>query len=186
MGVLKNDVGRPSNKTIKMRRILKGLGLLVVVIGIISIYFVFDNEGKDSSIKTKKSKVLSKYEMKGKLANSIYINSKDALLKYMRAEHDILDWKEFWKHVILQAFQNEYQSLEELEGELNHKCIMVVFLVDGLEEIFQHTISSKNERNAIAALCRDVIDEVKVAYRNLGLIVFLRKDMARDSFTVNY
>jgi len=65
MGVLKNDVGRPSNKTIKMRRILKGLGLLVVVIGIISIYFVFDNEGKDSSIKTKKSKVLSKYEMKG-------------------------------------------------------------------------------------------------------------------------
>jgi hypothetical protein len=128
----------------------------------------------------------NKYEMKGKLANSIYINSKDALLKYMRAEHDILDWKEFWKHVILQAFQNEYQSLEELEGELNHKCIMVVFLVDGLEEIFQHTISSKNERNAIAALCRDVIDEVKVAYRNLGLIVFLRKDMARDSFTVNY
>ncbi len=35
-------------------------------------------------------------------------------------------------------------------------------------------------------MCRDVIDEVKVAYRNLGLIVFLRKDMARDSFTVNY
>lgn len=34
MGVLKNDVGRPSNKTIKIRAILKTL-LLIIIIGIV-------------------------------------------------------------------------------------------------------------------------------------------------------
>ncbi len=65
MGVLKNDVGRPSNKTIKIRRTLKGIGLLVVIIGVLSIYFTFDNKKQDSVIETKNSKVLSKYEMSG-------------------------------------------------------------------------------------------------------------------------
>ena len=69
---------------------------------------------------------------------------------------------------------------------MNQKCIKVVFLIDGLEEIFQHTVSSQNERNAIAALCRDLIDEVKISYHNLGFMIFLRKDMVRDSLTINY
>ena len=104
----------------------------------------------------------------------------------MRKKHDILEWKELWKNVILNAVNNAYQSLEELEDELDRKNIEVVFLIDGLEEIFQHTISSDNEKNAIAALCRDLIDEVKIAYDHLGVMIFLRKDMARDSLTINY
>ena len=59
-------------------------------------------------------------------------------------------------------------------------------MIDGLEEIFEHTISSENEKNAIRALCRDLVDEVKIAYHNVGLMIFLRKDMARDSLTINY
>ncbi|MBO5032497.1 MAG: hypothetical protein J6D08_11540 [Lachnospiraceae bacterium] len=124
--------------------------------------------------------------MKGKISNSVYINSKDILLEYMRNYHDILEWKGIWKKVILDALNKAYQSLEEFEEELNHKCIKVVFLIDGLEEIFQHTISSENEKNAIAALCRDLIDEVKITYHNFGFMIFLRKDMVRDSLTINY
>lgn len=108
------------------------------------------------------------------------------LLEYMRNEHDILEWKEIWKKVVLDAVNKAYQSLEEFEEELKQKCIKVVFLIDGLEEIFQHTILSQNERNAVAALCRDLIDEVKISYHNLGFMIFLRKDMVRDSLTINY
>lgn len=126
------------------------------------------------------------YDIEGKISNSIYIDSKDTLLKYMRNEHDLLEWKELWKKIILGVFQNKYESLEMLEEALNNKGIRVLFLIDGLEEIFQHTISSENEKNAVAALCRDLIDEVKISYHNLGLMVFLRKDMARDSFMINY
>ena len=88
--------------------------------------------------------------------------------------------------VILCAFDKTYQSLAELEEELRYKHIKIVFLIDGLEEIFEHTISSENEKNAIRALCRDLVDEVKIAYHNVGLMIFLRKDMARDSLTINY
>lgn len=112
--------------------------------------------------------------------------SKKMLLEYMRNEHDILEWKEIWKKVVLDAVNKAYQSLEEFEEELKQKCIKVVFLIDGLEEIFQHTILSQNERNAVAALCRDLIDEVKISYHNLGFMIFLRKDMVRDSLTINY
>lgn len=93
-------------------------------------------------------------------------------MEYMRNEHDILEWKEIWKKVVLDAVNKAYQSLEEFEEELKQKCIKVVFLIDGLEEIFQHTILSQNERNAVAALCRDLIDEVKISYHNLGFMIF--------------
>jgi len=126
------------------------------------------------------------YSLKGKINNSVYVNSRDSLLRYIRENHDILEWKELWKKVILSAMNNVYQSLEELDEELNNKNIKIVFLIDGLEEIFQHTISSESEKNAITALCRDLIDEVKMAYDHFGLIVFLRKDMVRDSLTINY
>lgn len=115
-----------------------------------------------------------------------YVKSRDMLLTYMREEHDLLEWKEFWKKVVLNAVNPGYVSLDELEAELEDMGMKVVFLIDGLEEIFQHTISSENEQNAIAALCRDLIDEMKIKYRNLGIAVFLRKDMARDSLTINF
>ncbi|MCI9076105.1 MAG: hypothetical protein HFH10_09965 [Dorea sp.] len=123
---------------------------------------------------------------KGQISNSVYVDSKDMLLMHVRKDHDILEWKEIWKKVILNAFDKTYQSLEKLEEELKYKHIKIVFLLDGLEEIFEHTISSENEKNAIRALCRDLVDEVKITYHNIGLIIFLRKDMARDSLTINY
>lgn len=123
---------------------------------------------------------------KGKISNSVYVDSKDMLLTHVREYHDILEWKEIWKKVILSAFDTIYPSLAELEEELQYNHIKIVFLLDGLEEIFEHTISSENEKNAIKALCRDLLDEVKIAYHNVGLMIFLRKDMVRDSLTINY
>lgn len=123
---------------------------------------------------------------KGKINNSVYVDSKDMLLMQIRKDYDVLEWKEIWKKVILGAFDKTYQSLEKLEEELQRKQIKVVFLLDGLEEIFEHTVSSENEKNAVRALCRDLVDEVKIAYHNVGLMIFLRKDMARDSLTINY
>lgn len=125
-------------------------------------------------------------ETKGKISNLVYVHSKDTLLTYVREAHDILEWREIWKKVILSAFDKAYQSLAALEEELQYKHIKIVFLLDGLEEIFEHTITSENEKNAIRALCRDLVDEMKMAYHNVGLMIFLRKDMARDSLTINY
>lgn len=128
----------------------------------------------------------NQYNLKGKINNSVYIDNHDLVLNYDRENHDILGWKEIWKRIILQSFKQAYQSFEELESDLEAHKIQVIFLIDGLEEIFTQTITSQTEQNAIVALCRDMINEIKVRYKNFGLMVFLRKDMARDSITVNF
>lgn len=65
-------------------------------------------------------------------------------------------------------------------------CSKGGFLFDGLEEIFIQTLSSKTEKNAILGLCQDMLNEWKVKYKNIGAIIFLRKDLARDSIEVNF
>lgn len=58
MGVLKNDVGRPSNKTIMVRRILKGLVLIIVIaLAVLVGYYVGDKNDKSSNKKTTKKDV---------------------------------------------------------------------------------------------------------------------------------
>lgn len=128
----------------------------------------------------------NQYNLKGKINSSVYIANHDLVLDYDRGDYDILDWKEIWKKIILQSLNHAYRSFEELESDLDENKIRVIFLIDGLEEIFTKTISSQTEQNAIVALCRDIVNEIKVKYKNFGLMVFLRKDLARDSITVNF
>lgn len=128
----------------------------------------------------------NQYNLKGKINSSVYIANHDQVLDYDRGDYDILDWKEIWKKIILQSLNHAYRSFEELESDLDEHKIRVIFLIDGLEEIFTNTISSQTEQNAIVALCRDIVNEIKVRYKNFGLMVFLRKDLARDSITVNF
>ncbi len=128
----------------------------------------------------------NQYGLRGVMDKSVYINTKDFLLRSLRKENDVLEWKEIWRSAILKTVNNVYQSLDEFENELAEKHIQIVFLVDGLEEIFQNSIASKNEKNAISALCRDLVQEVQTKYKNIGLMIFLRKDMVRDSLEVNY
>lgn len=128
----------------------------------------------------------NKYALRGKIKNSVYLDNRDSLLKSVKKEYDQLEWKDIWEKMILNSLGNKYQSIEDLEEDLEKNGLKIVFLIDGLEEIFSHTITSDTEKNAIVALCRDMINDIKIKYRNLGLMVFLRKDMARDSITVNF
>ena len=62
MSVLKNDVGRPSNKTIMIRTILKVIGLLIVVGLAFGIGYYFNNQDKvqENSRKNAKTKAENK------------------------------------------------------------------------------------------------------------------------------
>ena len=59
MGVLKNDVGRPSNKTIMIRKILK-VTLLIILMVIVFIvgYLLKDYQNKNSKTETIKTEEL--------------------------------------------------------------------------------------------------------------------------------
>lgn len=123
----------------------------------------------------------------GKIKPSICIDAKKELLEAKKkGNYDLLDWKKIWETIILKAFDNAYASLEMLEKDLAANQIRILFLVDGLEDIFQETTENVSEQNAIVALCREVIGEIGIKCSHIGCMVFLRKDIARDSVKVNF
>ena len=113
-----------------------------------------------------------------------YENS-DILQKFSKENHNRQEWKERWIKCICGAF-NKTLDLELIEKELQKKKQRVLFVADGLEEIFEKTLEYENERIAVQALVQDVLNEFKIKYNNLGLLVFLRKDLANNSITTNY
>lgn len=104
---------------------------------------------------------------------------------YMRNEHESFEWEDFWKKLFLAGMKN-VTSLDELERMLSKEHKRIIFLVDGLEEIFDKTLSNQNEKNAIVALARDTINSLRARYKNIGCILFLRQDIARNAIDVNY
>ena len=69
MGVFKNDVGRPTNKTLKIRFIIRAVIILVVVGGIFaSVYFL--NPKQEKTITTSNNKSYDSYRLSGNGLNN--------------------------------------------------------------------------------------------------------------------
>ena len=123
-------------------------------------------------------------EIKGlDFQSTLWVQTWEKIGKYKQQKHDLIDWKSFWKDLLLSGI-NGVKNLNELEIILSEANKRVVFLIDGLEEIFLDTRTSQKE--AIVGLVRETINDLKVNYKHIGCIVFLRKDVARNAFDVNY
>jgi len=119
------------------------------------------------------------------LNNSYWIDNGTKVKEYLREEHDDLEWNYFWKNLILSTV-NGIETFEEFEIKLKEKNRRVVFLVDGLEEILVKTLTDRNEKDAVKALCQDTLNEISAKYKNIGCLIFLRKDLARSSIETNF
>ncbi len=109
----------------------------------------------------------------------------EEILKYKSKEHDLLEWKDFWRNCIEMAFKKG-MDLSDIDIALKEENHQVVFLVDGMEEIFEETLEVENEKLAIKAMVQELVTEFKIKYKSIGIIVFLRKDLASNAITVNY
>lgn len=117
--------------------------------------------------------------------NYWYKNGENLLLK-INENKNLMEWKGLWKDCLLQAFNdNINKSLDNVEEELKKKGINVLFLVDGLEEIFENTLDCENEKIAIRALVQDLMNEIKIQYSHIGMLIFLRKDLSNNSIETN-
>ena len=105
--------------------------------------------------------------------------------RFVQNKRDKVDWVAFWLESIKNVF-HDGKSLEEIDNELQNANQRVLFLVDGLEEILQNTFDNENERYAIQGLIQEVITELQIKYKNIGLLVFLRNDLANNSIRTNY
>lgn len=107
------------------------------------------------------------------------------IVEYAKIDHDKYEWKDFWKQMITDNFITGL-DLSEIEKRLGKANKRVVFLIDGLEEILTETLSNYNQKNAIQGLVQEFINELRSRYQNIGCIVFLRKDLARNAIEVNF
>ena len=92
----------------------------------------------------------------------------------------------FWEQIFVSSVNKNMTSLSELDEALQINKKKIVLLIDGLEEILQSVPSSKTQQKAITVLCQGVLNTISAKYENIGLIIFLRSDMAQNAITVNY
>ena len=118
--------------------------------------------------------------------NNYWHKNGENLILNIKKCNNLVQWKELWKACLLRAFDSDMEnSLDNVEKVLKKKDIKVLFLVDGLEEIFENTSDDENEKIAIKALVQDFMNEIKLQYSHVGMLIFLRKDLSNNSIETN-
>lgn len=101
----------------------------------------------------------------------------------LQNNHSITEWAEFWKDIMV---PEKMSCLEDLDELCNRKGSKVLFLVDGLEELFTNTLTVDNEKRGVSSLCKDVIGELQIKYDNISCLVFTRKDIIKNAISINF
>lgn len=96
------------------------------------------------------------------------------------------EWQEFWQNLILSMFGG-LTKWEELQAILEEQNRKMIFLFDGLENVFENFEKDSSEKCGIRTLCRGIVNLLSELYvSNIGIIVFMRKDIAELSINTNY
>lgn len=98
----------------------------------------------------------------------------------------ISDWRSYWERLITTSFNPNCFSFAEMEDKLKKENKKIVFVIDGLEEWFQDTSKSISEKDAIASLCQEIVPWIRSTCTYIGIIVFLRRDLAQNAIRVNF
>ncbi len=119
----------------------------------------------------------------------------DADIRKMIAEqlrtnsNDLINWKNFWLNMIakLLSCEDDKNHLAAIQKKLSENKASFIFLIDGLEDCFQHIDQSREEQTAVRALCQELMNSLQEWPDNrIGLLVFVRKDIVRSSIRQNF
>jgi MinD-like ATPase involved in chromosome partitioning or flagellar assembly len=96
-------------------------------------------------------------------------------------------WSDVWMKLIHCTLSpgNDNMPLEDIDQKLSETGGKILLIVDGLDDLFVEALSSEFAKAAIRALCQDVINRISY-YTNIGIIIFIRKDMTKNAITTNY
>lgn len=118
--------------------------------------------------------------------NGIYLDNATALSNFNKSVHTEEEWFDFWCKTIATTISPGINSLEMVNDILSTENRKVVYIIDGIEEVLTETATSDSQKMAISSLCQNVVTQITVKYPNIGILVFLRRDMARDAIVVNF
>jgi cellulose biosynthesis protein BcsQ len=102
-----------------------------------------------------------------------------------------LQWTEFWIYEIARSLGiitgqiSSSVTLQEINTYLKSKEICIVYLFDGLEDIFKEAASDDRQKLALRTLIDLPSRLSEIRQANLGLIILLRRDFLRYAITQN-
>ena len=104
-----------------------------------------------------------------------------------KTDWGIEEWISFWIKRLGASigFQSEDYSLSGINRYLKEKSVKLVFLFDGLEDIFRDVSENRQQQNAIEALFElpKRVSEIRIPY--LGIIIFIRQDYVKYTISQN-
>jgi|GEM_PF-282239 len=113
----------------------------------------------------------------------------DRIRSFLESPSLELDWIRFWIKELSKSIgfsQNEDSvSLSHLNSYLKEKDVRLIFLFDGLEDIFTEIATDSKQQTALSALISLPKRLNEIRQSNLGLIILLRRDFLRYSKTQN-
>jgi len=96
-------------------------------------------------------------------------------------------WTLFWLTLFADAigYPEQASNIQDINTYLKGKKIKIIFMIDGLEDIFQETNSNVSQQVALKTLLHipQRISEIRNTY--LGIILFVRQDFIKHSITQN-
>lgn len=121
-----------------------------------------------------------------KLSSNFLMENTNLVMDAIKQRLDEQGWQAFWQKLILGMFE-DISSWEELQENLKKQNRKIVFLFDGLENIFEDFEKDIVQKCGIKTLCRGTINLLTEQQgNNVGIIVFLRKDIAELSIGANF
>ena len=98
-------------------------------------------------------------------------------------------WMEKWVEIMCNPFGHKFKSLSEIDQYLEDKNKRIIYIIDGLEDLFMEAQNEKNDnwKYAVRGVCQYIVNELdNLDYGNIGIIVFARKDMMVEAIETNY
>lgn len=116
-------------------------------------------------------------------------DNRDEIKNSLKQDWNETEWTRFWINKIAESLgmsDQENFSLSDIDSYLKEKLLRVIFLFDGLEDIFPNISSEEKQQIALKALISNLLNKLsEIRQSNLGIIIFLRRDFVRYTITQN-
>lgn len=109
---------------------------------------------------------------------------------FQTKELTISEWNQFWIEQIALSIgidkNSTPNSFQYINGYLKEKQTRIIFLFDGLEDIFSEVASNEQQRRALESLIMNIPEKLgEIRQANLGVIILLRRDFVRYAIIQN-
>ena len=111
------------------------------------------------------------------------------LISCAEKETSLTEWMKIWQGLMLDMLGTGYDDISQLDQYLEKKGKRILFIVDGLEDLFMdlQVQTQKTWRFAVRALCQNIVNTLQnLQFGNIGIVIFARKDMAEEAIEINF